>query len=304
MSHRIQILPSAEIDKDRWDGCVSDAENGLLYSRSAYLDGICAGWYGLVVDAYTSVMAIPVKKKYGICYAYIPPFVQQLGLTGITNTPLLTQVIKEMAQLISYGDLHLNFSNHPGDADTRFTTRTNLVLALSGSIDTIRTAYRQDVKENIRKAQSRQLVFGHATTNDAIRCFQQEYGSRIANTGEKDYRQFGELAKKLQAEGKCFVRAVTDASEQLLAIGLFLSDHKRIYHIMNTTLPEGRTLFANHYLLDKVLEEFAGSGRVFDMEGSDLPGVKQFYKGFGAVNQPYYHYHFNHLPWPLRFLKR
>ncbi len=61
---------------------------------------------------------------------------------------------------------------------------------------------------------------------------------------------------------------------------------------------------ANHTLLNEVLKEFSERDLLFDFEGSDLPGVKEFYEYFGPVNQPYFHYHFNYLPFPLNLIKR
>jgi hypothetical protein len=73
---------------------------------------------------------------------------------------------------------------------------------------------------------------------------------------------------------------------------------------MNTTTAEGRKLKANHFLLNEVLKEFSGNKMIFDFEGSDLDGVKEFYQNFGPENQPYFHYHFNELPFPLNLVKK
>jgi hypothetical protein len=72
---------------------------------------------------------------------------------------------------------------------------------------------------------------------------------------------------------------------------------------MNTTTSEGRKVEANHYLVDSVIKEFAGTSLTFDFEGSDLPGVKSFYENFGAVNEPYFIVKYNNLPWPFYLFK-
>ena len=53
-----------------------------------------------------------------------------------------------------------------------------------------------------------------------------------------------------------------------------------------------------------MIKEFAGKPLLFDFEGSDIQGVKSFYEKFGAVNQPYFHYHHNQLPGILKLLKK
>ena len=71
-----------------------------------------------------------------------------------------------------------------------------------------------------------------------------------------------------------------------------------------STTDMGRKLSAMHMLLDNVFKEFAGTPLIFDFEGSDVLGIKAFYQSFDAVNEPYYHVHYNHLPIPFRWLKR
>jgi hypothetical protein len=53
---------------------------------------------------------------------------------------------------------------------------------------------------------------------------------------------------------------------------------------------------ANHFLLDAIINEFAGKNIVLDFVGSDIPGIAHFYKNFGFHNQPYFFYKFKNLP--------
>jgi len=56
-------------------------------------------------------------------------------------------------------------------------------------------------------------------------------------------------------------------------------------------------------LYDSLLEELANQPMLFDFEGSNIKGIQQFYEKFGAINQPYFHWHFNRLPFPLNIIK-
>jgi hypothetical protein len=73
---------------------------------------------------------------------------------------------------------------------------------------------------------------------------------------------------------------------------------------MNTTSEEGKKTEANHFLINAIIKEFAGTKMLLDFEGSDLPGVKAFYENFGVTNQPYYLLRYNALPFPLKLLKK
>lgn len=300
----IRLIPAAQIDADKWDCCVQQHSNGLLYSTTTYLHAICPNWEGLVVNDYEAILALPTRKKWGIRYVYTPPFIQQLGIIGPTDPGTTADLLKTIPQWVSYADMHLNFSNGSLPLHIPVTPRTNLVIPLHRPLAQIRANYSNDLKENIRKAAGLSLSYAPARLEDAIDLFQNQYAARIKHIHPTDFTAFYGLCRQLQANGQCLVRAVTDAGGELLAIALFLRDERRIYNLMNTTLPAGRKKEANHFLLDHLISEFAEHPLLLDLEGSELPGVKRFYASFGAENQPYYHYQYNGLPWPFRLLKR
>ncbi len=120
---------------------------------------------------------------------------------------------------------------------------------------------------------------------------------------QKSYTRFASLCETLYKQGQCITRTVTDKQE-VLSTAVLLKDEKRIYNIMNATTARGRLKEANYFLFDQLIHEFSGTPILLDFEGSDLPGVRNFYEKFGAISQPYFYYHLNRLPWPLRFLKR
>ncbi len=76
----IKYLKHKDIDKNKWDECINEAPNGLIYGMSWYLDRVCPGWDALVSDDYEAVMPLPWKQKMGLKYVYHPLFAQQLGV--------------------------------------------------------------------------------------------------------------------------------------------------------------------------------------------------------------------------------
>lgn len=303
MSLNIQILAADKIDKSKWNKCVTESENGLIYSQYDYLNYVCDNWHGLVINDYDSVMALPWRKKFGIRYLYQPAFIQQLGVIG-NDAAHSNDMLTSMQSFIKYGDILFNYLNTDLAKTTSAAKRINLVIDLSCEYNTISTNYKKDLAANLKKAGKENL---HISKEDdiplAISMYKKLYQQRINNLSDDDYLKFKSLCILIKKDGMCFTRKVEDENGQLLAIGLFLKDSKRIYNLMNTTTDEGRSKEANHFLLDQVLREFAGSNLLFDFEGSDLPGVKSFYEKFGAVEEPYFYYHYNNLPKLLRLLK-
>ncbi len=265
---------------------------------------MCDNWHGLIIGDYQTVMPVPWRRKLGFRYGYVPAFIQQLGLVGDTKKMIFPDLMKEVYSFLSLADLHFNFSNTIIQDSLPVLSRPNLVLQLADAYQSIYAGYRNDLKENIRKAEAENLIYADGSINEAISLYQKLYSSRIEQVKQFDYLRFRLLCESLQNNHQCFVRKAADINGNTLATGLFLKDSKRVYNIMNTTLPAGRAKEANHFLLNKVIKEFCGQDLLFDFEGSALPGVKHFYDSFGAVDQPYFYYHFNGLPWLLRSFKR
>jgi hypothetical protein len=298
------ILPATAIDSSLWDICVSKHANGLIYAQYAYLQAICnADWHGWILGDYDAVWPIPFRKKFGIRYTYTPPFMQQTGIIGNYSADQWRLAVQQLHTHISYGDVHFNFGNTAAAALHGAIAKNNLVIDLRQGISAIRSRYRHDLQTNITKAAGHSLQYSVTDISFAVHAFRQQYQNRMKHIGARDFDAFEQLAVHYQHQNNCITRAALSAGGEVLAIVLLLCDTKRIYNLMNTTLPAGRSIAANHWLLDQVIAEFAGSNLLLDMEGSELPGVQQFYEGFGATPQPYFHYHFNRLPFPLRLLR-
>ena len=303
MPSPIQYIAHQDIDQHRWDACIGHASNGLIYAMADYLNAMSPNWDALVLGDYEAVMPITWRKKMGIRYLCQPAFSQQLGIF-FANKGLQEHVpafLRKLSLRFRLTEIFLNYQNH---TEGITATHTNFVLPLLHSYATIASAYRGDLVKNLNRTKKFSLQY-HTSQNvaEAINLYRQQYGKRM-NMQEQDYSNFIMLAEKLLQEGKAIVRHVTLQNGELLATGLFLKDQNRIYNLSSTTLPNGRTLEANHFLIDGLIKEFAGSGLTLDFEGSDLPGVARFYQKFSPINQPYFFWKSNRLPAVLRWWKK
>lgn len=306
--HTIRLIPAKEINAVQWNGRVASAKNGLIYSCTDYLNAVCANWTGLVVNNYEAVMPLPFKSKLGFTYWYTPPFVQQLGLTGDSERcqePELWQCIMDrIRQERCYGSVLLNHSNTLATALKGITPKPNYVLNLNRPYPEISSAYAQDLKQNIKKAERSGVEYSdQVSIQSAIDLFVQHHAHKSKHIHAGAYEAFSRLCTQiLAAREQCFTRAALHHGA-VAAVALLLKDGKRIYNLMNTTTATGRRQEANHYLLDQLIQEFSEEALLLDFEGSSLPGVQQFYQHFGAVEENYYLYRYNRLSFSFSWLK-
>ena len=301
-TNQIDILPSHKIDKEKWDACIDRSSNSLMYAHTYYLDQLADNWHGIVVDDYSCVMPVPWRKKFGIRYCYDVPFIQQLGYfktSEIDHTKLAVAFL----QFIQYGDYNFNYSNSPVADLKGVKTATNFIIDLADK-ETINNNFTKSFVQSLHNSSQHHLSYLPVTAGEAIEMYRDLYGSDLKNISEADYKNLYQLAEFLTLQDKCVARKIINKNGDILSVVLLLKDEKRLYNIINAVSQEGRRTEANYFLYAQIFNEFAGKGLLFDLEGSELPGVKSFYKKLGAVDQPYYHMHINNLPFPLKLFKR
>ena len=303
----MQWLSNGEIDDQKWNKCLQDADNSLIYAHTDFLNAMAPDWEGLVVDDYSLIFPVTRHRKYGISYLCQPAFAQQLGIFGKKETIQQKQeaMLMAVAKRYKFAELYLNYmqtSFFPNGG-----LNSNFVLPLGKGYEAISENYKTDLRKNLKRAEKFNLAYlkGYDVTK-AITFYRIQYGKQLGYTNE-DWKAFSELCQKWYSQDKAMVRKVVlpkTNGEELLSIALFLKDEKRLYNIASTTLPNGRMMESNHVLMNELIREFAGQPLTLDFEGSDLPGVAKFYLKFNPQNEPYTFWKINKLPYPIRWLKR
>ncbi len=294
----IKHLTRQQINDDRWNHCIKKSGNGLLYAKTAYLDLLAGQWEALVAGDYNCIMPLVARRKYGVRYLYQPPFCQQLGIIGECSSALEKEFIEMAMSVYPFAEINMNFNNvHVQDS-----LCNNFIVDLRPDYKHISSAYSNDLKKNLVRGGQLSLQYGIAhNAEEPILHYRRNYGERFPQVREEHYNA---LAKFCQLYPEhCLAREVTSAGN-LLATVLCLVDTKRIYFIASTTLPEGRNMEANHFLVDQLIKEHAQKPLVLDFEGSDIEGIASFYRNFGAVNQPYPRLRWNRLKWPWSMFKK
>lgn len=263
----------------------------------------------IVGEDYNWVMPLTTKRKFGISYLYQPPFTQQTGVFAKDQDIEIPwkSIIALTQKRYKFWEINFNYAT-PSEvfpAEVKIIAATNFILPLQQSFARLYADYHNDLKRNIRRSEKFRLVYRPLKDQlKAIDEYIHHYGGRMSHVSAEDYSRFKQVAAIAATRNQLICREVVNQQNDLLATVLILNNGKRLYNMMNSTTAAGRKVEANHFLINSVIREFAGSDLIFDFEGSDLPGVKSFYQNFGAINQPYYMVRYNNLPWPIKLLKR
>jgi hypothetical protein len=302
---QIKYISHAEIDKQKWDDCVQHANNGLIYAYSWYLDAMADNWDALVLNDYEAIMPLTWNKKYGIYYLFQPYFCASLGIFSKNEiTPAVAEAfLKKIPKRFRYIDIYLNHNNLFPVEGFPLTERMNYILPLNNSYAEIAEQYRTNLKRNIRKAEQSGLAAKQNIPLEEIISLAKETMQRVSAISDDQLDRFKKLFSIAKEKQAAETLGIYGTKDQLLASAVFLHSHKRWYYILVGNHPNGKTLGASHYLIDRFIAAHAGTDTILDFEGSDIRNLAFFYSSYGATEERYPALRMNRLPKLLKWLK-
>ncbi|HVK98032.1 MAG TPA: GNAT family N-acetyltransferase, partial [Flavisolibacter sp.] len=297
----IRYLRQSEINKEKWDLCISNSPNGSIYSYSFYLDHLADNWDALVLNDYEAVMPLPWRKKWTVYYIYQPFLTAQLGVIGkYISADLLNKFLSAIPTKFKYWDFPLNRENlYP--VDFPLYQRINYVLNLKKSYDQLHSNYKENIRRNIKKSKQ----FGcYSKNNIDVDEIISIAKAQTKNYIDDDFENFKSLFYYLHQQQLAKTYGVFSQKDELIASAVFFFSHNRAYYILVGNHPNCRTLGASHALINSFIKDHSEQDLVLDFEGSDIRNLAYFYSSFGAVEESYAAIKLNKLPWWLKWLKK
>ncbi|HET9824943.1 MAG TPA: hypothetical protein VFP87_06385, partial [Chitinophagaceae bacterium] len=287
-SSNIRYLKHDEIDKEKWNKCITHAQNGLIYSYSFYLDQMAKHWDAIVLSDYEAVMPLTWNKKFGIYYLYQPAFTACLGVFGNNLSESLTEeFIQSIPSKFGLIEISLNHGNMLGQQNAVFRRATNYVLPLNKHYDELYGDFRENHQRNIQRSkQAGNVARKDISIGEVVR-LNREQMKKVSPVSDEDYERFQKLYELLSSQHKATSYGIMSAQDTLLSSCVFFFSHNRAYYILVGNHPDGRNAGSSHALLDAFIKDHAGQNLILDFEGSDIESLALFYAGFGASKEIY-----------------
>jgi len=301
-----RIVENSDLDKIKWDHLLENYPNPFPYSQSWYLDIVSPDWKALVVNDYDFVLPLPQRKKWGFNYVYPPEFTQQLGVFGkeLASPKLIEEIIEKASKHFSFLEFNLNQDNKPifSHLLTKNKQRKNLELDLSSDYDALFKNFHKNTQRNIKKAIASGLEMKEVDHTDLI----------ISTFFENKAKELkGKRINSSLLESLCSAAKEKNAlnsyhiykDDAFLGGAIFLNFQNRKVFLFSSINADGRKNRAMFFLINSLIESYAGQNIILDFEGSDNSELANFYHRFGAKEKLYLHVVINRLPLPLKWLK-
>jgi len=304
MKEEILYLQNQEIDRVKWDQCIEDAPNGLIYAYTDYLDALADNWDALILNDYEAVMPLPWRKKWGFKYLYQPYFAATLGIFGEDISRARSELfINFIPKKFSFWDLDLN-ENVKGITAEKIkkTSRKNLLIYLNSPYEIIRNSYSRLANRMIKKSSNELVLKNDTAPENIIKYYQYHYKYKHLLPSNA-YENLLKVAKLATTTGNIKAYTAEFKEGEIAAFYLLLFDSKFVYSVLGGSTEKGKKYGAFYLLTDAAIREFSGTNKSFRFEGSDKSGIAFFNAQFGATLIEYLNIQKNDLPWPVSMIK-
>jgi hypothetical protein len=273
------------------------------------LDAVTSDWGALVCEAHgqwQAVMPIPLKKKWGMKVVQQPLFCQLLGIFGAKNAPVEAEqaILSYLTQRFRYVSIYTGrFQTLQRDFPV-LVERTECcthLLNLSVDYQQLREQYTPDRRRNLRRAEAEGWTWQESgDIQPLMQLFRQNHAAQIeGGVGEEAYQVLAILYQTLYQRGLATLCYALKEG-QIEAGAMFVVADGRIIYLFNAASARGRKGNARTWLIDKMLQKYAGQDFLFDFESPMVDSIAGFYKSFGAKEETYSRLRVNKLPFPLK----
>jgi hypothetical protein len=304
MPLNLRYLEHNEIDFERWDRCVGSRNKPQPYGFSWYLNWVAPGWTAIVYGDYEAVLPVFPKVKKGFTFTTRPYGTQALGpFATIPLSAEWTQDFIERAMAeVQYGEFFIS-PEVPVPSHWTGQNFSNYVLNTNTSYENLKAGYTSQTKRNLKKAEKAKLDFGNwPTVQDLIRLWQNTTQERTHITDE-NMHSLGKVLEFCVYQKRGQILAAYGEGNSLVAGQFWVQWHGRSTLLLNASTSDGKALGAPTLLIDQMIQSKAGLDHCIDFEGSSIPGLARFYRGFGASDEPFYFHVDNRLPWWAKWMK-
>jgi hypothetical protein len=265
------------VTEDNWDIVLSFGKDGNIHGAWPYL----------------------LTKKKGLTFIQMPPYTQLLGptvffpdhvTTNYKRNSFYQKVIQDLeSQLPSYDYLNINFK---AEGESWFplyplgykqSTRYTYVIYSGQSSE----ALSRNLKPQLRNTLNSTTALGEIEIANQVSSFltlleESFSGNEI---GEFFYL---EIIKSLISEAIERNQGTIYTFPGMPAGIFILKDDLKHYCLFTATTEKGKSEEAVAHLIWRAIKDAMDEGKDFDFEGSMLPGVENFFRSFGGLQQGYH----------------
>ncbi|MGE6395383.1 hypothetical protein [Chryseobacterium scophthalmum] len=279
----IKRLKYHEIDFEKYAQCLENSAQRKYSATKQFLDiSSDKKWELLVYKDYEAIMPVPYVFKSKIKIVHNPMLCQQLGIfSKEDNVEINEQFLSFLEKNYLIRIYTFNEFNH---FKTHLNSKKNFLI-LPDNYETVYSKYSPKRKRKLRldeevvkNSEIKKISFSQAES------FIKE--NFLGANKEEDVDSFISIFKNM-FEANCLNFSAFYLNQRIINITVTYFDDFTVALLGTFNDKESVKVAGSSVLIDKCIEENI-STKIFDFEGSELPNVEEFFRGFRPELRPYH----------------
>jgi len=279
----IKRLKYHEIDFEKYTQCLENSAQRKYSATKQFLDiSSDKKWELLVYKDYEAVMPVPYVFKSGIKIVHNPMLCQQLGIFSSEDNVDINE------QFLNFLEKNYLIRIYTFNEFNQFKTslkRKKNYLILPNDYETVYSKYSPKRKRKLRldddivkNSEIKNISFSQAES------FIKE--NFLGADKEEDVDSFIKIFKNM-SEANCLNFSAFYLNQRIINIIVTYFDDFTVALLGTFNDKESLKISGSSVLIDKCIKENIQT-KIFDFEGSELPNVEEFFRGFRPELRPYH----------------
>ncbi|MFP3590624.1 hypothetical protein [Chryseobacterium sp. SIMBA_038] len=279
----IRRLKYNEIDFKKYTECLENSEQRKYSATKDFLD-VTSGknWEILVYGDYEAIMPIAFERKFGCIKLVInPKLCQQLGIFSKTDVTEINDAFLSFFEA-KYNIWYYAF-NDVNKFSKNLKERKNFLI-YPADYNEVRQKYSPKRKRKLRLDAEilQNSEVREVTMNEAIDFISQ---NTIGAKDEEDKKEFLQTFSDFEKAQHLKLTAFFYHKTIINIIAVY-SDEKALALLGTFNAKEHIKLSGSSVIIDHIISENIHN-KIFDFEGSDVPAIEEFFRGFRPELQMY-----------------
>ncbi|MBB4805381.1 hypothetical protein HNP38_000653 [Chryseobacterium defluvii] len=271
----IRRLKYHEIDFEKYTDCVENSEQ-RKYSASKDFLNITSGkqWEVLVYNDYEAVMPVPFSRKMGFKIVINPKLCQQLGVFSKEDS---TKINDQFLSFFEEKYMIWYYAFNDANTFTRTLKERQNFLIYPDNYETVRQRYSPKRKRKLRLDEEvKQNTEIREVHIKEIWNFVSE--NAIGAKNEKDKNEFLQAFLDFESAGHLKITAFYYNESVINAIAIYYDEKTAVllgtFNNKDLIKLSGASVIIDHVISENI------ENKIFDFEGSEVPSVEEFFRGF------------------------
>lgn len=279
----IRQLKYHEIDFGKYEKCLLESEQYKYSAEKSYLDITSKkNWELLVYNDYEAVMPVPYIKKMGLKIVVNPKLCQQLGVFSESDSVEINDLFLKYFEK-KYRIWYYAFNDKNGFSK-HLKQRKNFLI-LPDQYENVQKKYSPKRKRKLRL--DPEVLEESQISNDVnfeeAKAFIEN--NMVGADKKSDLADFIRIFEAFYREGSLQFCAFYYQKKMINLIAMHISSQSvtllGTFNDKNFVKMSGASVLIDHAIKNHI------ETRIFDFEGSEIPSVEEFFRGFRPELRPY-----------------